>query len=459
MKKLLIANRGEIVLRIIRAARDLGIRTVAVYSDADKNAPHVREADEAYHIGGSPPPRSYLNIPALIEAVNRSGADAVHPGYGFLAENAAFAKAVVDNGATWVGPPPEVLGKVESKSYCRQVSLGVGVPVVPGTPGIVTSAAEIRKCLEEFGPPLLLKLDKGGGGKGILPIHGEQEVEKAFEASKSMGRVAFGSPDCYVEKRQRQPRHIEIQFIGDNAGNFVALGERECSVQRRYQKVIEESPSPVVTPEERRKLCEWAVRIVRNMGYRNAGTVEFLRSEDGQYYFMEVNARIQVEHPVTEFVTGIDIVKTQLRVAAGETVGIDQEEVKLHGHAIQARVYAEDPASFLPSPGTITKLSLPDGSQKVRIDHALEEGLVVSPFYDPMLAKVIVWGSTRARAIDRLKRKLEAFHVTGVKTTIPLALFILSSEEFERGRFHTDQLVTLLETSALGEGKRTPPAR
>jgi acetyl/propionyl-CoA carboxylase alpha subunit len=459
MNKLLIANRGEIVLRIIRASRDLGIRTVAVYSDADKNAPHVREADEAYHIGGSPPPRSYLNIPALIDAVNRSGADAVHPGYGFLAENAAFARAVVDNGTTWVGPPPEVLAKVESKSYCRQVSMQVGVPVVPGTPGIVTSADEIRRCLAEFGAPLLLKLDKGGGGKGILPIHGEHEVEKAFEASRSMGRVAFGSPDCYVEKRQMHPRHVEIQFVGDHAGNFVALGERECSVQRRYQKVIEESPSPVVTSEERKQLSEWTVRIVKKMGYRNAGTVEFLRSEDGQFRFIEVNARIQVEHPVTEFVTGVDIVKTQLRIAAGETVGIAQDGVKLHGHAIQARVYAEDPASFLPSPGTITKLRLPDGSQKVRVDHALEEGLVVSPFYDPMLAKVIVWGSTRERAIDRLKRKLEGFHVTGVKTTIPLVLLILSSEEFERGRFHTDHLVTLLEALALGEGKRTPPGR
>ncbi len=391
MKKILIANRGEIVLRVIRAARELGIKTVAVYSEADKEALHVREADEAYHIGPSPPPLSYLNIDNIMEAVRKAGADAVHPGYGFLSENAAFAKAVVGAGVTWIGPSPEVLTNIESKAYCRQLGNSVGVPITPGTIGSISDISEIITCFEELGPPLLLKLDRGGGGKGILPIYHKEEIAKVFEASQSIGKVAFGYSDCYVEKRVANPKHIEVQFIADNYGHVVTLGERECSVQRKYQKVVEEAPSPVVTSIERVMLSDWTIRIVKEMQYRNAGTVEYLRSEDGNYYFMEVNARIQVEHPVTEMVTNIDIVKNQLKIASGEELAIKQENIELKGHAIQARIYAEDPVTFIPSPGIINTIKFPKIDEKTRIDHALQSGMVISPYYDPMLAKIIVW--------------------------------------------------------------------
>lgn len=446
MKKLLVANRGEIALRIFRAARQLGVRTVAIHSDADEGAPHVREADEAVHVGKSPPPMSYLNISNILEAVHSSGADAVHPGYGFLSENAQFAKAVEDNGTTWVGPSPSVLQAIESKSYCRQLGARIGVPITPGSVGNITSPLQIEKLLAQFGPPLLIKLDKGGGGKGIQTVRNAEEGAKILEASQGMGRVAFGSPDCYVEKKLTNTKHIEVQCLGDNHGNFIALGERECSVQRRYQKVVEEAPSPIVTPEEREKLYAWAVRILREMGYRNAGTVEFLRSEDGNYYFMEVNARIQVEHPVTEMVTGVDLVAQQLRISMGEQLGMTQGDISMAGNAIELRIYAEDPVTYMPSPGTIRTIRFPELSEHVRLDHAIEPGLQVSPFYDPMLAKLIAWGSSRRGAIDRLKQSLTQFSIEGVQTTIPLGSAIVHSPEFDRGLFNTDTLsvMTLL---------------
>jgi acetyl-CoA carboxylase biotin carboxylase subunit len=447
MKKLLVANRGEIVLRVFRAAKELGLKTVAVYSDADENAPHVREADEAYNIGKSPPPMSYLNIGNLIEAVRKTGADAVHPGYGFLSENADFARAVVENGTTWVGPSPDVLHNIESKSYCRQLGQRLGVPITPGTVGSIESADVIVKLFKELGPPLLVKLDKGGGGKGIQPIYSEDQIVAIFESSQSIGKMAFGSPDCYIEKRIVNPRHIEVQCLGDNHGNFVALGERECSVQRKYQKVVEEGPSPVVTPAEREKLQAWAVTILREMGYNNAGTVEFLRADDGSFYFMEVNARIQVEHPVTEMITGVDLVKSQLKIAMGERLEISQNDVAIKGSAIELRIYAEDPLTFMPSPGTITRIDFPDLSEKVRLDHALEVGFKVSPFYDPMLAKLIVCASSRHKAIEQMKRSLADFHIEGVKTTIPLGLLIMESDAFEDGYFHTDSLASVLQAS------------
>ncbi|MGC9324346.1 MAG: acetyl-CoA carboxylase biotin carboxylase subunit [Desulfomonilia bacterium] len=447
MKKLLVANRGEIVLRIFRAARELGIKTVAIYSDADEGAPHVREADEAVNVGKSPPPMSYLNIPNIMEAVNKTGADAVHPGYGFLSENAGFAKAVEDNGTIWVGPSPQVLHNIESKSYCRTLGTKLGVPITPGSIGNVSGPDEIMKLFTELGPPLLIKLDKGGGGKGIQPIHTQEEIEKIFESSQSIGKVAFGSAECYVEKRIINPRHIEVQCLGDNYGNYVALGERECSVQRKYQKVVEEGPSPVVTPKDREKLCSWAVDILKEMGYRNAGTVEFLRSEDGNYYFMEVNARIQVEHPVTEMITGIDLVKQQLSIAVGERLAIKQDDISINGNAIELRIYAEDPATFIPSPGTITAIRFPELSEHIRLDHAIEIGLKVSPYYDPMLAKLIVWGSSRQEAIDRINTSLTEFLIEGVKTTIPLGEVIMNSDAFERGIFHTDTLISIMLAS------------
>lgn len=451
MKKLLVANRGEIALRIFRAARELGIKTVAVYSDADLDAPHTRAADEAYHIGKSPPPLSYLNIPVLMAAVSATGADAVHPGYGFLSENAAFARAVEETGTTWVGPSSAVIRDIESKSFCRKLGQRLGVPVTPGSIGRIESVEEIERLFAEHGPPLLIKLDKGGGGKGIQPIHDASEIERIFASSTGIGKAAFGSADVYVEKRIDRPKHIEIQCLGDHYGNFVALGERECSVQRRFQKVVEEAPSPAVTPEERERLSAWSVRLLKEMGYRNAGTVEFIRSPQGDYYFMEVNARIQVEHPVTEMITGIDLVGQQLRIAMGEPLQLRQEDIAISGHAIEARIYAEDPSTFLPSPGTIARIGFPALSKETRLDHALEAGLAVSPFYDPMLAKLIVWAKDRGQAIARLDRALRQFEIVGVKTTIPLGTAVLASEAFRQGLFHTDQLAGLLENP--------PPAR
>jgi acetyl-CoA carboxylase biotin carboxylase subunit len=445
IKKLLIANRGEIVARIIRDCRELDIKTVAVYSDADQNAPYLKDVDEAYNLGPANPVKSYLNIEKLIEVIKISRADAVHPGYGFLAENYAFAQAVVSSGAIWVGPPPEVLKAIESKCYCRRIADSVGVPVLPGTNEPVRDANEIFQFAAKYGYPFLLKLDKGGGGKGIESVNSEEKIRGAFERLSRIGYMAFGNGDCYIEKQVMMPRHIEVQFLADHFGNYVCLGERECSIQRRYQKIIEESPSPVITEEDRQTLYNYTIKLAKAMGYRNAGTIEFLRSEDGSFYFMEVNARLQVEHPVTELVTGVDIVKSQLKIASGEKLNVEQEEINLRGHAIEARVYAEDPLSFVPSPGKIEKLIFPSANGRfLRIDHALKEGLSVPPYYDPMLAKVIAWGSTREEAIRRLREALAGFHIEGVKTIIPLNLMVLENNSFVSGQFYTGFVRELL---------------
>jgi len=438
IKKLLIANRGEIVRRIIRACSDLRIQTVAVYSEADKKAPYLKEADEAYPVGPSNPVKSYLNIDVLMETAKKSGADAVHPGYGFLSENASFAEAVVSHGITWVGPSPAVLHAIESKCYCREIAYNHGVPFIPGTLTSVKSPDEIHQYLQVQGCPIVLKLDKGGGGKGIERIREPGEIKGAFEKLSRVGVLAFGCPDCYIEQEILQPRHIEIQFLSDSYGHSVCLGERECSVQRRFQKIIEESPSPVVTSKEREALFQYTQKLVKGMGYQGAGTMEFLRSAEGNFYFMEVNARLQVEHPVTEFLTGIDIVKSQLRIASGEKLNLDQEEIRFQGHSIEARVYAEDPVSFAPSPGIIQKVRFPEMAGKyLRIDHAIEKDGNVPPFYDPLLAKVISWGSNRKEAIDRLKKALEEFQIEGIQTTIPTNLTILNSPNFIKGDLHT----------------------
>lgn len=440
VKKLLIANRGEIVPRIIRACRDLGIKTIAVYSEADKNAFYLKQADEAYLIGPANPVKSYLNIDAIIDAAKESGANAVHPGYGFLSENASFAEAVTANGMTWVGPSPAVLKAIESKCYCRDLATKVDVPVVPGTIKPVRDPDEIRRFGFRFGFPIILKLDKGGGGKGIEIIsgQGQGQVKQAYERLSRIGQLAFASSDCYIEVKVNKPRHIEIQFVADGYGSIVCLGERECSIQRRYQKIIEESPSPVVTENERENLYQYTARLVRAMNYQGAGTMEFLRSDDGKYYFMEVNARLQVEHPVTEFVTGLDIVKCQLKIASGDQLEFRQGDIRLNGHAVEARVYAEDPVTFFPSPGLITKLRFPsmdDG--RLRIDHALEEGGVIPPYYDPLLAKVITWGRSRSESVQRLKDALSNFVIEGVKTTVPANLDIISSSKYLEGTFNT----------------------
>ena len=416
----------------------MNISTVAVYSEADRDAPYLQQVDEAVLIGPANPVQSYLNIEAIVEAARKTGADAVHPGYGFLSERGAFAEAVENAGITWVGPSPKVLKSISSKSYCRKIADSVGVPVIPGTLGLVARTDEVVDYGVTSGWPVFLKLDKGGGGKGIERVNGASEAEKALQRATRIGEMAFGSGDCYIESVVNNPRHIEVQFLADGYGNCVCLGERECSVQRRHQKIIEEAPSIVVTENDRSLLFDRTVRIIQKIDYRGAGTLEFLRSGDGDYYFMEINARLQVEHPVTEYLTGIDIVKWQLLIASGAQLDFSQQAVQINGHAIEARVYAEDPETFIPSPGTITALTFPIEDGKIRIDHALKENMSVPPYYDPMLAKVIAWGTDRANALNRLRRALSGFQIEGVKTTIPLNLKILQSPEFQNGTIDTN---------------------
>ena len=391
--------------------------------------------------------KSYLNIEAIIEAGKKAGADAVHPGYGFLSENCPFADAVISNDMIWVGPSSEVLRAIESKCYCRNIADNADVPVNPGTLNPIKDADEIVQFTREHGYPIFLKLDKGGGGKGIEIIEEEGQIQEVFERISRIGLVAFDSSDTYIEKVLARPRHIEVQFLGDHFNNYVCLGERECSIQRRHQKIIEESPSPIVTEKDRHTLFEYTLRLARAMGYQGAGTMEFLRSEHGVYYFMEINARLQVEHPVTEFTTGIDIVKTQLEIAAGERLQFGQEDITMKGHAIEARVYAEDPVSFQPSPGTIKNLRLPEETEYLRIDHALEENAAVPPFYDPLLAKVIAAGSTRSEASNRLCEALRDFNIEGVKTTIPTNFFILKSRDYKDGNYDTGFIKDMFDDS------------
>jgi acetyl-CoA carboxylase biotin carboxylase subunit len=443
LKKVLVANRGEIVRRVVRACADLGLRSVAVYSDADEGASYARQADEAYRIGEANPVKSYLNGVAIIDAVKRSAADAVHPGYGFLSENADFAGAVEAAGATWIGPPSRVLRDIESKSYCRAIATQAGVPVIPGSTGVLATADDVRSAASLLNYPLLLKLDKGGGGKGIEKVEGPDEIDTVFQRVQRIGAMAFAQPDVYIEEAIVEPRHIEVQFIADYDGHVVCLGERECSIQRRHQKIIEESPSPVVTPVQRRRLTEYTTALAKGMGYVGAGTMEFLRSGTGNFYFMEVNARLQVEHPVSEFVTGEDIVQWQLRIAGGEALDMVQDDVTLTGHAIEARCYAEEPGTFRPSPGTIKGLRFPAMGRYLRIDHALEVGGSVPPYYDPLIAKVISWDADRDKAITRLRAGLSGFSIEGVATTIPANLLILESDAYRLGNLHTgflDQL-------------------
>jgi acetyl-CoA carboxylase biotin carboxylase subunit len=433
IKKLLIANRGEISLRVIRACRDLGIKSIAVYSDADKNALHTREADEAYYIGPSPPSKSYLNIEAIMTAAKDSGADAIHPGYGFLSEKESFAKSVISNGLIWIGPPAGIMASIEHKCFCRKMASDTGVPYIPGTITPIESVGQIRQCFQEFGSDLLLKLDKGGGGKGIQEISesmDDHKLEEIYQSTQSMGSFAFDSSDCYIECRMENPRHIEVQFLIDHHGNCVSLGERECSIQRRYQKIIEEAPAPCLEEGEREKISKWTLKLATAIGYTNAGTMEFLSLPNGEFYFMEINSRLQVEHGVTELVTGIDIVKNQIKIADGEELKIEQKNVTFNGHAIEARVYAENPVTFIPSPGTITKLRLPDTTLSVRIDHALEEGVTITPYYDPLLAKIMVWGNSRQEAIDRMKEVHSQFHVEGIDTTLSANQRIFDTKEF-----------------------------
>ncbi|GBC84249.1 Biotin carboxylase [bacterium HR11] len=442
-RKVLIANRGEIAVRIIAACRDLGIRTVAVYSEADRAAMHVLLADEAICVGPPPATESYLNIPNIISAAEVTGAEAIHPGYGFLSENADFAEICESCNIRFIGPPAAAIRKMGDKAQARQLALEVGVPVIPGSEGIVEDEEQARKLARKLGYPVLLKAAAGGGGKGMRIVRGERELETAFRTAQVEAARAFGRPDLYMEKYLVEPRHIEIQVLADAHGNAVYLFERECSIQRRHQKVIEEAPSPVLTPKLRQKLGEAALRLVRAVGYVNAGTLEFLVDRDGRFYFIEMNTRIQVEHPVTEMVTGVDIVRQQIRIAAGEPLPWSQDDLRIRGHAIECRVCAEDPWTFMPSAGTVTRFIAPQAFG-VRIDTALYSPYTVPPYYDSLLAKVIAWGEDREEALSRMVRALTLLRVEGIQTNIPLHLRILEDEAFRRGRFSTQYLESIL---------------
>ncbi len=436
-RKVLIANRGEIAVRIIRACRELGLRTAVVYSEADRQALHVEMADEAVCIGGAEPAESYLSIPRIIAAAKQVAADAVHPGYGFLAENADFARACQENQLVFIGPRPEAIRLMGLKVEARQAALAAGVPVVPGSDGPIGSAEEGLAVARSLGFPLMIKASAGGGGRGIRVVQDEGEFAAAFSAAAREAAAAFGNAEVYVERYLPQARHIEIQVLADRHGQVVHLGERECSVQRRRQKIIEEAPSPFLTPELRTALADAAVRLARSIAYLNAGTVEFVVDPVGKFYFLEMNTRIQVEHPVTELVTGLDIVKLQLAIAAGERLPFRQEDVAMRGWAIECRITAEDPArNFLPWPGTITAYRAPAGPG-VRVDEGVLQGHKVPPYYDSLLAKVIAWGRDREEARVRMLRALAEFRIEGVRTIIPLHQQILSHPRFVAGDVHT----------------------
>jgi acetyl-CoA carboxylase biotin carboxylase subunit len=437
-RKVLIANRGEIAVRIIRACRELGITPVAVYSEADAESLHVRMADEAVCIGPAASAQSYLNIEAVVSAATETKAEAVHPGYGFLAENAAFARAVTAAGLTFIGPRAEAMEIMGSKISARRAAVDAGVPIVPGTVEALSSFDEAGKTADRFGYPVMLKAAAGGGGKGMRLVRAPEELRSAFETAQAEAAAAFGDSSLYLEKAVEQPRHIEIQIFADNEGHVVHLGERECSIQRRHQKVIEECPSPINDPELRRRMGEAAVKIAQAVNYTGAGTVEFLLSDTTrEFYFLEMNTRLQVEHPVTELVTGFDLVREQFSVAAGALLSFTQDDVRWVGHAIECRIYAEDPANnFFPSPGVIKHLQEPLGPG-VRIDSGVRRLSEVSIHYDPMIAKLAVWGRTRSEAIDRLRRALDEYEVSGITTTLPFFREIVRDTEFIAARLDT----------------------
>lgn len=436
-RKILIANRGEIAVRILRACRELGVRSVAVYSDADRAALHVRLADEAYPIGPAPSRESYLVIEKILGAAQTAGCDAIHPGYGFLAENPALVRACAAARITFIGPTPEAMEKLGSKTAARHVARGAGVPTVPGTLDPIQRIEDLAGIAHKTGFPVVLKAVAGGGGKGMRLVESERELAAAWRDASSEAQNAFGDGRLYLEKYLDRPRHIEIQVLGDHHGHLVHLGERECSVQRRHQKVIEEAPSPIMTPDLRRAMGEAAVKLARAGGYTNAGTVEFLVDAERRFYFLEVNTRLQVEHPVTEMVTSLDLVKLQIRIAAGEPLPFSQEEIALRGHAIECRIYAEDPENnFFPSPGSILARRVP-GGPSVRLDDGVYRGWTIPNEYDPLLGKLIVWGADRAEAIERLRRALEEYYVSGVKTNTSLFRRILATRDFQIGDIHT----------------------
>ncbi len=435
LKKILIANRGEIALRIIRACRELGVSTVAIYSEADRDALHVRFADEAICIGPPPSKESYLNIARILAAAEVTNADAVHPGYGFLAENAQFAEICLSSGLTFIGPKPEMITAMGDKSLAKDTMRKADVPVVPGSDGVVKDVEEAKRIAKEIGFPVIIKASAGGGGRGMRIVRAEDELEKLFQTARTEAEAAFANPDVYVEKFLEEPRHIEIQILGDAFGNVIHLGERDCSVQRRHQKLVEESPSPAVDAELREQIGDAAVKGAKSVKYLGAGTIEFLLDKDRRFYFMEMNTRIQVEHPVTEFVTGYDLIKAQIEIASGKRIG--RKKVKFQGHAIECRINAEDPNNdFRPSPGKITTLHFP-GGPGIRIDSHVYDGYVIPSFYDSLVAKIIVHAATRDEAITRMNYALEEFVIEGIHTTIPFQKKLMQSEKFRSGMFDT----------------------
>lgn len=454
-KKILIANRGEIAVRIIRACHELDIATVAVYSEADAHSLHVQLADEAYCLGG---PRSYLEAEKIIEVAVKAGAQAVHPGYGFLAENADFARRCAENGLVFIGPSPEAIEAMGDKAVARETMIKAGVPVVPGSEAIIESEAEALKLATRMGFPVLLKAAAGGGGRGMRIVRQKSEFAEAWRAARSEAQTWFNNPDVYLEKYLENCRHIEFQILADNHGNVVYLGERDCSVQRRNQKLIEEAPSPALSSRLREIMGGVAVRAAQAVNYSGAGTVEFLLTRDGDFYFMEMNTRIQVEHPVTEMITGIDLIKEQIRIAAGEPLGYEQKDIQIRGHAIECRINAEDPFNnFLPNPGTIT-FYRPPGGFGVRLDSAAYQGYTITPFYDSMIGKLIVWGHDRQEAIQRMRRCLKEFLIEGVTTTIPFHLQVLDNFYFQKGEVYTNFLTTRMGPLAPKEKAAVRPS-
>jgi len=447
-RKILIANRGEIALRILTACKELGISTVAVYSEADRNALHVRFADEAICIGPPRSTESYLNIPQVISAAEIANVDAIHPGYGFLSENANFAEVCEASHITFIGPSPEVIRLMGEKDKARQEMAAAGVPVIPGSPGIVADEQAAKDIAEEIGYPLIIKAAEGGGGRGMRVVRETGELTAAFQTARAEAEQAFGSANVYIEKLIERPRHIEFQVLGDRHGHVIHLGERECSIQRRHQKLLEESPSTVMDPKTRKRVGDQVVKALEKIGYSSAGTVEFLREESGHLYFIEMNARIQVEHPVTEMVTGVDLVKSQIRLAAGEKLSDVVGPVEFRGHAIECRINAEDPDTFTPSAGRITAFRVP-GGPGIRVDTAAYSDAVIPPYYDSLIAKIIAHGHDRAEAIARMRGALGGFVVEGVKTTIPMQKRILSDPDFAAGNLDTH----FLERSAVATAK------
>jgi len=437
LKKILIANRGEIAVRIIRACQELGIATVAVYSEIDRDAMHTQIADEAVCIGPAKSQDSYLNMQNIISATVLTGAQAIHPGFGFLSENSKFAKMCEECNIVFIGPDAETIDNMGNKAKAREIMIKAGVPVIPGTEGAVEGLEDAFKEAKRIGFPVMIKASAGGGGRGIRVVKEKSEFNKAFETAQTEARVAFGDDTMYIEKFIEDPRHVEFQILGDNFGNILYLGERDCSIQRRNQKVLEEAPSPVMTEELRKKMGETAVRAAKAVNYKNAGTIEFLLDKHGDFYFMEMNTRIQVEHPITEMVTGTDLLKEQIKIASGHEIAFKQEDIKISGHAIECRINAENPdKGFRPSPGQIKALNFPGGIG-VRIDSAVFQGYVIPPTYDSMIAKLIVYGRDREEALNKMKRALGEFVIEGVDTNIDFQYKILNNESFIQGKYNT----------------------